>query len=241
MPRKGRRLISSCMHAQVLRSELDGVVNVYNEKGSRVGGNDDSGGPDSFLEYKIPADGMYHVGISDHLRGGGPGYAYRLEVRLSEPELTLTLPDRRRYEATQINVPQGNRAAVMINAVRRGVGGAIDISGLNLPEGVTVTPIQMPADRTTVPLLLTAAPAAKLDGRLVNFVGTIADNPIEVEIHSEASVIDWPEQQRRVRLQRRSCGGGRHRGRPMHHRNRSTSSPDRAGWLDGPGGESRPG
>ena len=164
---------------KVLRSELDGVVNVYNDKGGRVGGNDDSGGPDSFLEYKIPADGVYHVGVSDHLRGGGPGYAYRLEVRMSEPQLTLTLPDRQRYVATQINVPQGNHAAVMINATRRGVSGAVDISGLNLPEGVTVVPIQMPANRTTVPLLLTAAPDAKLDGRLVNFVGKIAENPVQ--------------------------------------------------------------
>jgi hypothetical protein len=164
---------------KVLRSELDGVINVYNEQGGRVGGNDDSGGPDSFLEYKIPADGKYHVGISDHLRGGGPGYAYRLEVKLAEPELTLTLPDRRRYEATQINVSQGNRAAVMINAARKRVGGAVDISGLNLPEGVTVIPIQMPANRTTVPLLISATADAKLDGRLVNFVGKIPDNPIE--------------------------------------------------------------
>lgn len=65
----------------------------------------------------------------------------------------------------------------MINAARAGFGGAIDISGLNLPEGVTVTPIQMPANRTTVPLLLSAAPDAKLDGRLVNFVGKVAENP----------------------------------------------------------------
>ncbi|MGI9471817.1 MAG: PPC domain-containing protein [Rubripirellula sp.] len=177
--KKGQTANIKLFARKVLRSELDGVINVYNAKGGRVGGNDDSGGPDSFLEYKIPADGQYHVGISDHLRGGGPGYAYRLEVKLAEPELTLTLPDRRRYEATQINVPQGNHAAVMINATRRRVGGAVDITGLNLPEGVTVTPIQMPANRTTVPLLLTATADAKLDGRLVNFVGKIADNPIQ--------------------------------------------------------------
>jgi hypothetical protein len=177
--KKGQTAYIKLFARKVLRSELDGVINVYNEKGGRVGGNDDSGGPDSFLEYKIPADGKYHVGIGDHLRGGGPGYAYRLEVKLSEPELTLTLPDRQRYVATQINVSQGNRTAVMINATRRRIGGAIDISGLNLPEGVTVTPIQMPANRTTVPLLLSATADAKLDGRLVNFVGKIPDNPIE--------------------------------------------------------------
>jgi hypothetical protein len=174
--KKGQTAHIKLYARKVLRSELDGVVNVYNDKGGRVGGNDDSGGPDSFLEYKIPADGKYHVGINDHLRGGGPGFAYRLEVKLSQPELELTLPDRRRYEATQINVPQGNRAAVMINATRRRVAGAIDIAGLNLPEGVTVTPLQMPANRPTVPLLLSATADAKLDGRLVNFVGTIPDN-----------------------------------------------------------------
>ena len=176
--KKDQTLSIKLFARKILRSELDGVINVYNASGSRVGGNDDSGGPDSFLEYKIPAEGVYHVSVGDHLRGGGPGYAYRLELQLSEPALVLTLPDRRRYEATQINVPQGNRAAVMINATRRKVGGAIDISGLNLPEGVTVTPIQMPANRTTVPLLLTATAEAKLDGRLVNFVGKIPENPI---------------------------------------------------------------
>ncbi len=175
--KKGQTAQIKVFARSVLRSALDSVMNVYNDKGSRVGGNDDSGGPDSFLEYKIPEDGKYHVAISDHLRGGGPAYAYRIEVKISEPELTLSLPDRRRYEATPISVAQGNRAAVMINASRKLFGGAIDISGLNLPEGVTVTPLQMPANRTTVPLLLSAAPDAKLDARLVEFVGKVVDNP----------------------------------------------------------------
>jgi hypothetical protein len=177
--RKDQTLQLKLYARQVLRSELDGVINVSNEKGSRLAGNDDSAGPDSLLEYKIPADGKYQVDISDHLRGGGPGFAYRLEVKLVEPELTLSLPDRRRYEATQINVPQGNRTAVMLNATRRGVAGPIDISGANLPDGVTITPIAMPANRNTVPVLFSAAADAKLDGRLVNLLGRIPDQSIE--------------------------------------------------------------
>ncbi|WP_218934241.1 PPC domain-containing protein [Rosistilla ulvae] len=171
--KKGQTVSIRLFSRKVLRSELDGVINVYNAKGGRVGGNDDSGGPDSFLEYKIPADGAYHVRISDHLGSGGPGFAYRLEVALAGPELTLSLPDRKRYEATMIAVPQGNRTAVMLNATRKGFGGAIDIEALNLPAGVTATPIQMPANRTTVPLLLTATADAPLDGRLVNLVGKV--------------------------------------------------------------------
>lgn len=159
---------------KTLRTALDGVVNIYDAAGKRVGGNDDSGGPDSLFEYKIPADGKYHVGIHDHLRGGGPGFAYRLEVKLAEAGLTMSLPDRARYIATQINVSQGNIAAVMINATRKAVGGPVDVSGIDLPEGVSIVPIQMPANRGTVPLLLTATPQAPLDGRLVNFVGSIA-------------------------------------------------------------------
>jgi hypothetical protein len=173
----------------VLRSALDSVINVYNDKGARVGGNDDSGGPDSLLDYKIPADGKYHVAINDHLRGGGPGYAYRIEVNITEPQLTLSLPDRRRYEATHIAVPQGNRSAVMLNAARSRVAGAVDISALNLPEGVTATAIQMPANRTTVPLLLSAAADAKLDGRLVQLVGKIAESPVESQFSQQHQLL----------------------------------------------------
>lgn len=176
---KGQTVRLKLFARNVLRSQLDSVVNIYNAAGSRVGGNDDSSGPDSSLDYKIPADGVYHVGINDHLRAGGPAYSYRLEATLVEPELVLSLPDRQRYVATQVNVPQGNRTAVMLNAARRGVAGAIDLECLNLPEGVTLTPIQMPSNQSTVPFLLSATSEAPLDGRLVSVVGKIADNPIE--------------------------------------------------------------
>ena len=177
--KKGQTVRLKLFARNTLRSQLDGVVNVYNSTGGRVGGNDDSGGLDSSLDYKIPEDGVYHVAINDHLRGGGPAYSYRLEATLVEPELVLTLPDRERYVATQINVAQGNRTAVMLNASRRGVAGPVDLECLNLPEGVTLTPLQMPANQSTVPFLLTAAADAPLDGRLVNVIGKIPENPIQ--------------------------------------------------------------
>ncbi len=40
-----------------------------------------------------------------------------------------------------------------------------------------MTPIKMPASQGTVPLLLSATPDAPLDGRLVNFVGSIEGQP----------------------------------------------------------------
>ena len=177
--KKGQTVRLKLFARKTLRSQLDGVVNVYNATGGRVGGNDDSGGLDSSLDYKIPEDGIYHVGINDHLRGGGPAFSYRLEATFVEPELVLTLPDRQRYVATQVNVAQGNRTAVMLNASRRGIAGPIDLECLNLPVGVTLTPLQMPANRSTVPFLLTAAADAPLDGRLVNVVGKIPENPIQ--------------------------------------------------------------
>jgi hypothetical protein len=59
--------------AQSLGSPLDSVVNVYNAKGSGLGGNDDGGGRrrlDSKQTLKVPADGDYYVRVTDHLERG---------------------------------------------------------------------------------------------------------------------------------------------------------------------------
>ena len=65
--------------ARRLRSPLDSTLNIYDAKGNRVGNNDDSGSPDSYLRWKAPADGEFFLQINDHLRGG-PTYAYRVEI-----------------------------------------------------------------------------------------------------------------------------------------------------------------
>ena len=71
------------VYARRLRSPLDAVLNVFGPAGNHIAGADDSGGPDSTIRFAVPEDGVYTLQVVDHLRKGGPDYAYRIEVALS--------------------------------------------------------------------------------------------------------------------------------------------------------------
>ena len=66
--------------ARQIRSPLDSVLTIAARDGGRVAGNDDSGGPDSYLRFTAPEDGEYVVSVADHLKKGGPDYVYRIEI-----------------------------------------------------------------------------------------------------------------------------------------------------------------
>ena len=56
--------------ARQLRSPLDSVLSIAARGGGRVAGNDDSGGPDSYVRFNAPRDGEYVVSVADHLKKG---------------------------------------------------------------------------------------------------------------------------------------------------------------------------
>lgn len=81
--------------AQLLGSPLDSVVNIYNDKGASLAGNDDGGGRrrlDSKMTVSIPADGDYFVRVTDQLERGGPNFVYRIEMVASQPSLVFASP-----------------------------------------------------------------------------------------------------------------------------------------------------
>ena len=94
-----------------LRSPLDAVLVVRRANGAGIVSNDDSGGPDAYLRFTTPADEDVIIEVSDHLKKGGENYVYRVEVTPVVPELTMTLPERRQYISTTLNIPRGNRSA----------------------------------------------------------------------------------------------------------------------------------
>ena len=73
----------------IMRSPLDAVVRLYQADGRYLTANDDSGGPDSLLEYTVPQDGDYIVDLRDHLERGGPEFVYRLEITRRQPSLDV--------------------------------------------------------------------------------------------------------------------------------------------------------
>ena len=169
--KKGDVLDVRVFARHVLRSPLDSVLTITRAKGAAVGANDDSGGPDSYLRFKAPADDDYYVTLRDQLSGGGADYVYRIEMAPPAPALTITLPERIQYVPMTVSVPRGGRFAVMVNAARANFGGELRIAAEGLPRGVTASPVTMAASMSSVPMIFTAAADAPLDGALVDLVG----------------------------------------------------------------------
>ncbi|MBL9117416.1 MAG: PPC domain-containing protein [Verrucomicrobiaceae bacterium] len=156
--------------AQSVGSPLDSVVNVYNEKGGSLGGNDDGGGRrrlDSKFSVNIPADGSYFVRVTDHLERGGPSFVYRIEIAASEPSVRFASPNYNVNDSHSrqfIAVPRGGRYATLVNVTRNNVSGDMEFKMPALPPGVKLLTDKMPKDLGNITLLFEAAKDAPLSG-----------------------------------------------------------------------------
>lgn len=168
-----------------IRSPIDPVMNLYKATGEGITGNDDSRGPDSYFRWQVPADGEYAIRIADHLNRGGPEFVYRVEFQEVKPSLKAGIPRVARYSQSrqQIYVPKGNRFATIISAERLNLAGELTIDGIELPPGITMTALPMPANLNTMPVVFESAPDAPLAGALVNFQMKTTDPNLNVAGH----------------------------------------------------------
>lgn len=169
--------------ARSLRTPLDSVLYVYNAAGAALAGNDDSGGPDSYLRFTVPEDGQYLLGIFDQLLQGGDAYAYRLEVTPVTPQLTMGLVERNQFVDITVSVPQGNRTACLVSAARADFGGDLTVEMAGLPAGVGIETVPMAANQTYVPVVFSAAADAPLAAALVDVIGKTVDPALPLTGH----------------------------------------------------------
>lgn len=161
-----------------IRSGIDPVMHIFNlQDGRALSGNDDSRGPDSYIRFKVPADGEYAVRIMDHLGRGGEDFAYRVEFQTVSPKLTLGIPRVRRYsqDRQRIYVPRGNRFGTIISASRANFGGELVLEDMQLPPGIKMVAAPMPSNLNTMPVIFEADPEAELSGALVDFRARLND------------------------------------------------------------------
>jgi hypothetical protein len=165
-------------HARSIGSPLDPVMSIHDAEGKRLGGNDDTGGLDSAIDFTLPADGEYVLRITDHLRAGGPTYVYRIETETIEPSLAVYLPNHGRYGQKRqiIAVPRGNRYAWLINVARENFRGDILLDAPGLPAGVTMHARPIPASQNSFAVMFEADAGAALDGKLIELVARHAEN-----------------------------------------------------------------
>ena len=166
------------VHARTpMRSRVDPVLQVLKMGAGALAGNDDSGGPDSYLQFKVPEDGKYGLAVSDHLGMYGPHFVYRVEVLRQEPAVGTTVNEQTRYVSQVVNVPRGARMAIETNVVRKFVGGEARVVAPELPAGMTQSDALCSPDLGTIPILFRAEAGAANTGKLVELLATIATTP----------------------------------------------------------------
>ncbi len=170
--------------ARQFGSPLDAVMRVEKADTAALVEVDDNGGsPDGYARVTLPDDGDYFVHIRDHLKNGGPDYAYRIEISPPAARLTMSLPERVQFVDTTAPVPRGNRYAFLVQADREDFGGDVKLELKDLPPGVQLQGELIPANRGSIPVLITAAADANLDGRLVDVIGRPSDANLPLEGH----------------------------------------------------------
>lgn len=178
-------------YARRLRTPLDPIIAIYNDKGNRIAENDDSGGPDSYLRFNVPADGEYLISVKDHLKHGGPEYVYRIEITDVQPTLTLSIPNmgvNYTQDRQWIVIPKGGRFGTTVRAVRREFGADLKLIADNLPPGVTMHAEPLAQGMDMFAVTFEAAKDAPVGGRLVDLTAKPTDDKIAVKGQFEQKV-----------------------------------------------------
>jgi len=174
------------VYARHLRSPLDSVLVVYNEKGNALASNDDSGGPDSYLRFNVAADGEYLLSVRDNLGRGGADYVYRVEVTPPAPSLVISMPTTNLQGVNQdrqaMAVPRGNRFATVLRATRTDASGDVSLRIPKLPDGVKISSEEATGGADLISVVFEAAADAPLGATLSEIVGTVGGKETSAEV-----------------------------------------------------------
>lgn len=150
----GQRIIIECQGRRI-DSRLDGLLEVYDLQGRRLGSARNTVGHDPVLDFTAPAAGEFLLRLTDFVYANGEDYFYRLTLRTG-PYIDYILPpagvpgSTAEYTLYGRNLPQGEPAGV-------------DVHGRPLQkQRVTIT---LPEDAATLdPATLIEPFAAGRDG-----------------------------------------------------------------------------
>lgn len=161
---------SLLLEARRFGSPLDVALCLLGADGKELARNDDlPGTTDAGLTFTAPADGTYQLIVSDTAgRSGSRAATYRLVVRPSADDFTLQTTLQR------VNVPIGERAAVVVKATRHGAfKGPIALDFDGLPPGVYLPRLLViPADKTELNVPLMSSTDAPAQAALLTVTGT---------------------------------------------------------------------
>ncbi|MDA1016071.1 MAG: hypothetical protein O3A00_16650 [Planctomycetota bacterium] len=165
--------------AQRIRSPIDAILEIQNDKGGRLAVNDDAAGTsDPVLEYTVPkgVESVFAV-ISDTASVSGPNCIYRLVVtdtadKSSKPDFDVTLSDDR------ATVASGGTLVLKAEVTRSGYEGAIELEFGQLPKGVTVSGRKIAAGEDASLVVMTGIDQAVISQVVTRVRAKAVDAPI---------------------------------------------------------------
>jgi hypothetical protein len=132
---------------------------------------------DPVIEFTVPADGEYVLGVEDDRGNGGADFVYRVECRPEADAVLTYIPPEPENQFTPqvrqaIAVPAGNRynTQVAIFNTNRPFNGDLEVVAVGLPEGVTMTAPRLTPGMTRVPVVFEAAADAKPQAALIDLI-----------------------------------------------------------------------
>ncbi|MCH2206410.1 MAG: hypothetical protein MK132_11130 [Lentisphaerales bacterium] len=146
------------VHSHKIGCGLDSVLEIYNEKGQRRKLQDDSGSPDSVINYKAEYDGNFFVRIKDQLNGGKPHFVYRIQVTEKPKSISVSLPSAsdNNQLGQEIRIHKGGKSIYQLLVNRDGSTGKDTLKIDNLPAGVFYKLLHAPQGKTKIPVLFEA-------------------------------------------------------------------------------------
>ena len=124
--------------------------------------------------WTAPADGTFQVRLNDLFgpQRGDVRLAYRLSIRQPRPDFTLVAMPESPNLPDAVAIPRGGRALGYVLALRTdGFDGPIRVSAVDLPPGLRVVPVIIPAGQTFAPIVFEAAADAPLAVSTTRLVG----------------------------------------------------------------------
>ncbi len=130
------------------------MMRLLNAQGGQIAAKEDFGAIDPTFDATFPADGDYTLALQDLHRQGGAQFAYRVIATPLQAGFTLSA------SADTTNVVTGGTTLITVTAARKNYAGAINVSAIDLPAGVTSHPTVIGPGRNAAVLTLRGAPDA---------------------------------------------------------------------------------
>jgi hypothetical protein len=170
---KGQRVFLRT-EAKALNSPADLEVTITDRAGRELRRSNETRDGDITLDFTANTPGEYGIVVRDALRDGSGSHAYRLTVR-SEP-----FPPTLTAEVEGLTIPRDNYQHVPIVVTRTGTPGPIKLSLVGAPDGLRLSPAEIPETASTIVCTLEADAGTALGVHTVQIVAQCGSEKVLV-------------------------------------------------------------